>query len=141
MDPAGAPARVLPTIDLDNSAYWTAGKDGLLVIHRCADCDRFVHPPASFCPFCEGRDVSPVPVSGRGCIETFTVNHKQWLPGLPVPYVLALISIEEAPEVRLVGNITHCDPADVDFGMAVEVWFEPHEELWIPFFRPAAEHI
>jgi uncharacterized protein len=41
--------------------------------------------------------------------------------------------------VRVVSNITHCDPATLTFGMAVEVWFEPAEDLWVPLFRPAEQ--
>jgi uncharacterized protein len=132
----GPPARTLPAIDKDSQAYWTGGKDGQLLIHCCADCRGWVHPPVPFCPACESRDVAPEPASGRGRVVTFTVNHKAWVPGLPVSYVLALVSLAEADEVRIVANITHCDPEAVTFGMQVEVWFEPHEDLWVPFFRP-----
>lgn len=131
-----APPRILPVTDIDSRTYWTSGRDGVLSIYRCRDCAAYVHPPVPFCPACESVEVGPEAVSGRGIVETFTVNHKAWVPGLPVPYVLALVALEEAPEVRLVGNITHCDPDRVTFGMAVEVWFEPAEDLWIPLFRP-----
>lgn len=136
MNTQSPPARILPAVDMDSHAYWTAGKDGTLMIHRCADCAYYVHPPVPFCPACDGRNVAPVPVSGRGRVTTFTINHKPWVPGLPVPYVLALVELEEQADVRLVSNITHCDPAEVTFGMAVEVWFEPVEDLWVPLFRP-----
>jgi uncharacterized OB-fold protein len=126
-------------IDIDNHAFWTWGKHGKLAIHRCADCATFVHPPVPFCPACEGGNVAPEAVSGRGRVVTFTVNHKLWVPGLPPQYVLALVALEEAPEVRLVANITDCDPEEVTFGMAVVVWFEPAEDLWIPLFRPAED--
>ena len=132
-----SPARILPVIDKDTLAYWTWGNAGKLAIYRCADCAYHVHPPVPFCPQCESRAVGPVAVSGRGRIATFTINHKRWVPGLVVPYVLALVEIEEQADVRLVANITHCDPAEVTVGMKVEVWFEPTEELWVPLFRPA----
>ncbi|MET4132906.1 putative OB-fold protein [Porphyrobacter sp. MBR-155] len=136
MNQPAPPLRILPAIDLDSQRYWTSGKDGVLVIFKCHSCATYVHPPVPFCPACESVEVEPAPVSGRGRVETFTINHKAWVPGLPVPYVLALVALEEAPEVRLVGNITHCDPAEVTFGMPVDVWFEPAEDLWIPLFRP-----
>ena len=136
IDEPASPARILPVIDKDSLAYWTWGKDGRLAIYRCAGCAYHVHPPVAFCPRCEGGEVSPVAVSGRGRIATFTINHKQWVPGLPVPYVLALVEIDEQADVRLVANITNCDLAEVTVGMAVEVWFEPAEDLWVPLFRP-----
>lgn len=137
LDQRTPPARILPVVDKDTLAFWTWGKEGRLAIYRCADCAYHVHPPVPFCPRCEGGNVAPVAVSGRGRITTFTINHKQWVPGLPVPYVLALVEIEEQADVRLVANITHCDPATVTVGMAVEAWFEEAEDLWVPLFRPA----
>jgi uncharacterized OB-fold protein len=129
-------ARTLPVIDRDNEAYWTSGRDGKLAIYRCGDCDHYVHPPVPFCPRCEGRNVAPQAVSGRGRVVTFTVNHKAWVPGLPVPYVLALVAIEEQDDVRLACNIVDCEAKNITFDMPVEVLFEQAEDLWLPLFRP-----
>lgn len=131
-----APERILPAVDKDTLAYWTGGKDGQLLIYRCSNCAMFVHPPVPFCPACESRNVVPEAVSGRGRIASFTVNHKAWVPGLQVPYVLALVALDEQNDVHLVTNITHCNPDEVQMDMPVEVWFEPAEDLWVPLFRP-----
>jgi uncharacterized protein len=131
--------RPLPAIDCDNRAYWTGGRNGELLIYRCAGCSTFIHPPVPFCPQCEGRDVAPQPVSGRGRVHTFTINYKQWVPGLPERYVLALVAIEEQADVLLPCNIVNCDPDDVRFDMTVKVLFEQHEDLWVPLFEPAGD--
>lgn len=131
------PARILPLVDRDSLPFWTAGAERELVIHRCRDCAYYIHPPVPFCPRCEGSDVEPEPVSGRGTVFSFTINHKAWVPGLPVPYVLALVTLAEQDDVRLVTNIIGCAPAEVTFGMEVEVVFEPADDLWVPLFRPA----
>jgi uncharacterized OB-fold protein len=127
----------LPAIDRDNHAYWTGGARGQLLIARCDDCRYYVHPPTSFCPRCEGRNIVPEPVSGLGTVETFTINHKQWLPDLPVPYILALVTIAEQDDVRLATNIVDCDPEDVQIGMKVKVTFVGSDDLWVPYFVPA----
>jgi uncharacterized OB-fold protein len=129
-------ARILPVIDKDNEAFWTWGRDGKLAIHRCVDCAGYVHPPVPFCPRCEGRNVGPHAVSGRGRVVTFTVNHKAWVPDLAVPYVLALVAIDEQDDVRIACNIVDCAPEDVTFDMPVEACFEACEDLWVPLFRP-----
>lgn len=133
------PARILPAVDLDSRPYWTSGANGTLAIFRCADCAYYVHPPVPFCPRCESRDVAPQAVSGKATVFSFSVNHKQWVPELRVPYVLALVTIAEQDDVRLVTEIVGCAPEDVTFGMAVEVLFEPVEDLWVPLFRPAPQ--
>lgn len=135
--PPAAPARTLPAIDLDSLAYWTGGERGELLIYRCAQCRHFVHPPVPFCPHCESREVAPEPTSGPGRVVTSTVNHKAWVPRLPVPYVLALVALEEQDDVRLVCNIVGCEPEAVTFGMAVEAVFERHDDVWVPMFKPA----
>lgn len=132
------PGRILPAVDFDSRPYWSGGKDGVLAIFRCADCALYVHPPVPFCPRCESRDVTAQAVSGKATVFSFTVNHKAWVPGLAVPYVLALVTIAEQDDVRLVTNIVGCAPEEVTFGMAVEVVFEPIEDLWVPLFRPVA---
>jgi uncharacterized OB-fold protein len=133
-----APPRVLPIVDRDSRAFWTGGAEGRLLIHRCATCAYFIHPPLPFCPRCEGHDVAPHAVSGKGSVFSFTVNRKAWMPGVPVPYVLALVTLAEQDDVRLVTNIVGCEADDVTFGMAVEVVFEPAEDLWVPLFRPVS---
>jgi len=129
-------ARTLPVIDRDNEAFWTWGRGGKLAIHRCGDCEYYVHPPAPFCPRCEGRNVAPQAVSGRGRVATFTINHKAWVPELPEQYILALVAIDEQDDVRIASNIVDCAAENITFDMPVEVLFEPVEDLWIPLFRP-----
>lgn len=130
------PVRPLPIVDLDTRPFWTGGMRGELLIARCTSCRFYVHPPTSFCPRCESREVLPEPVSGRGRIASFTINHKQWMPGLPVPYVLALVELVEQPDVRLATNIVGCAPEDVTFGMEVAVQFEQVDDIWVPLFAP-----
>jgi uncharacterized OB-fold protein len=134
-----APARILPVVDRDSEAFWTWGRDGKLAIHRCPECAYYIHPPVPFCPKCESRAVAPQAVSGRGRVVTFTVNHKQWVAGLPERYVLALVAIDEQDDVHIPCNIVGCDAAEVRFDMPVEVVFEQQEDLWIPLFQPVAQ--
>lgn len=128
--------RPLPATTVDSLPFWTGGAEGKLLIQQCSRCAYYIHPPTGFCPACESRDTHFQPVSGRGFVETFSVNHKRWMPELPDRYVLALVRITEAPHVRLVANIERCDPAEVFFDMPVRVFFEAIGDLWIPLFAP-----
>ena len=67
------------------------------------------------------------------------MNHRAWFPELPVPYVLAMIAIEEQEDVHLISNIVDCDPLSVKIGDKVKVRFEQAEDLWIPLFAPYSE--
>lgn len=129
-------SRPLPALDDDNRAFWTGGGRGELLIHRCTTCLYHVHPPTSFCPVCESRDVVPFAVSGRGRIESLTVNHKAWFAGQVVPYLVALVTIAEQDDVRLVANIVDCAVEDVFIGQDVTVRFEAAGDIWVPLFAP-----
>lgn len=129
--------RPLPVLEMDNRAFWTGGERGELLIAECSSCRYLVHPPTSFCPVCEGREIVPRAVSGRGTIVSMTVNHRAWYPELPVPYVVAIIALEEQADVQLVTNIVDCDPLRPRIGDRVEVTFEQCEDVWVPLFRLA----
>jgi uncharacterized OB-fold protein len=129
--------RPLPALTVSNTAFWTGGERDELCIYRCQDCGYYVHPPVRFCPQCEGRNVEPEAVSGRGTVASFTVNHQKWEPELEVPYVMALVELDEQADVRLVTNVVHCPPEAVHIGMAVRVLFEARDDVWIPLFEPA----
>ena len=129
---------LLPELSDDNRFFWTSGEEGVLRILRCDDCGFYIHPPGPVCPRCLSRDVAPQEVSGRGHVETFTVNYQQWIPGSD-PYIIGWVSIDEQPDVRLTTNLVDVEPDDVHVGMPVRVLFEHVEDVWLPLFTPAEE--
>ncbi|MGB9249918.1 MAG: OB-fold domain-containing protein [Mycobacterium sp.] len=131
-----AVGRPVPQPTISSEPFWTSGADGRLRIARCSSCGRHHHPPQPICPQCRSVDVGMAVVSGRATVAGFTLNHQQWLPAFPPPYVVAVVVLDEDPSVRLTTNIVGCDPVEVAVGMRVRVIFEPHEELWIPLFEP-----
>ena len=131
-----AVGRPVPQPTISSEPFWTSGADGRLRIARCSSCGRHHHPPQPICPQCRSVDVGMAVVSGRATVAGFTLNHQQWLPAFPPPYVVAVVALDEDPSVRLTTNIVGCDPVEVAVGMRVRVIFEPHEELWIPLFEP-----
>jgi uncharacterized protein len=137
--PPAVPARMLPTLDDHNRAFWTGGADGQLHIAFCAQCGVWVGPPAADCPDCDGV-LQPRPVSGRGTVFTYTVNHQPFNPAVPVPYVIAIVELEEQADLRIATNIVDCEPDSVHIGLPVEVRFEPQavgdESVYMPVFAP-----
>lgn len=131
--------RMLPAPTPESQAYWTGGRHGELLIHRCRACMNFFLPGGPVCWRCRSTDVAPEPVSGRGTVAAYTVNRQTWLPAFPPPYTVALIALAEQPDTRVVSNIVEIDPADVAVGLEVEVFFEEWEDVWIPLFRPVQE--
>jgi uncharacterized OB-fold protein len=132
---APEPPRKLPALTPETEAFWTGGKDGHLLIRRCTGCGRYQHPPTPLCPVCRTETMEPAPVSGRGTVRTFTVNHQQWLPGLSRQYVFAAVELPEQAELYVFSNIL-APPEAVHGGMPVTVCFEHQEDVWLPLFRP-----
>jgi uncharacterized OB-fold protein len=82
------------------------------------------------------REIKPEAVSGKAVISTFTINYQAWFPDLEVPYVVAIVELEEQPSVRLMTNIVGCDLESVHIGMKVRVIFKQVDEIFLPLFEP-----
>jgi uncharacterized OB-fold protein len=139
--PPAIPARILPKLREHNRVFWTGGADGQLMIARCAQCALWVNPPASDCPDCGGALVAH-PVSGRGTVFTYTINYQPFNPAVTVPYVIAIVELEEQADLRIATNIVDCEPDSVYVGLPVEVRFERHDgendTVFVPVFAPRA---
>jgi len=129
----------IPQITDENGAFWTGGRDGELLITRCTSCGYWIHPPSPRCPQCLSDAVEPQPVSGRGTVYSYTINRQAWVPGLEVPFVIAIVELEEQPGLRLMTNVVDGRPEDVEIGMPVEVAFVERGEAFVPVFHKAAE--
>ena len=128
----------IPQINDENGAFWTGGAEGELRIARCGNCGYYLHPPTPRCPQCWSDDVAPSAVSGRGTVYTYTINRQAWVPGLEVPFVIAIVELDEQPGLRLMTNIVNCAPGEVEIGMPVEVAFVERGEAFIPVFHRIA---
>jgi len=131
------PFRLLPRVTPANEHFWRGGERGALCFLRCADCGYWVHPPSPRCPRCLSRALAPEATSGLGTVHTFTWNHQPWVPAPDHPYPVAVVSLDEQPELRLVTNLVRCPPERVEVGLRVRVTFEAREDLWVPLFEPA----
>ena len=132
--PEAAP-RKLPALTPETEAFWTGGKDGRLLIQRCTGCGHYQHPPGPLCPLCRTETMAPAPVSGKGAVKTFTVNHQQWLPGMDRPFVFAAVELPEQAELYVFSNVL-APPEEVRIGLPVSVCFERQDDVWLPLFRP-----
>jgi uncharacterized protein len=130
------PRNHLPALTAENAFFWRAGELGVLKFVRCQACGHYVHPPLPICPVCKCRKVCDEPVSGRGTVVSYTINHQVWEPGLEAPYVIGIVEMDEQPGLRLTTNIVNCDIQNVSIGMRVRVLFERCVDVWLPLFEP-----
>ena len=137
-DPAASPPLPEPT-DLTRF-YWDAVAQHRLELLRCRSCGHFVHYPRPVCSSCQGTDLAPEEISGRGTLYSYSVvmqaSHPYFAPRLP--YIIGIVAIDEEPAVHLPTAIVDADEAELRCGMPVEVVFRPvTATLTLPFFRPA----
>lgn len=130
--------RPKPRLDAANRPFWTGGSEGKLNIVKCDDCGQFTHPPRDFCRHCQSENAGPFAVMGTGVIDTMTVNHQPWLPGLEVPFVIARVKLDDAPGVYLTTNIVGSPVDEVEIDDKVKVVFEEQDGIWFPLFEKVA---
>ena len=133
------PKRPLPEPTPETREFWDGAKRGELRIQRCRNCGEAYFYPRPFCPRCSSRDVEWFSASGRGKLHTYVISHRA-APGFQdyTPYVIAIIELAEGP--RMMTNIVGVEPKpeNLPIDMAVEVTWEPHEDITLPLFRPVA---
>ena len=129
--------RSRPRLDSDNRAFWTGGAEGRLNIMKCAECGTFIHPPRQICRACLSENVAPQAVSGRGTVDSYTVNHQRWAQDMEVPFVIARVRLDDAPDVILTTNIVNCPVDSVSIGDQVRVVFEEQDGIFYPLFEKA----
>lgn len=135
--PTGRP---LPALTDVNRIYWTSGAEGVWRLQRCPDCERLIHPPALRCQY-DHAVPEWVDMSGRGTVESWTVNHHPFYPGIPTPYVIAFVNPVEDTRARVLTNLVDVDPDRIFCGMPVRVTFDVgsddhDDDVHLPMFSP-----
>lgn len=131
--------RFLPQPTDLSRPFWEAARRHELLIQRCSGCGRHVFYPRYNCPHCDSRGLVWDKVSGRGRVYTYTIARRPTHPAFAdrVPYVIAIVELEEGP--RVTTNIVDCEVDAVRIDMPVEVTFwDVSDEVSLVMFRPAA---
>ena len=127
----------LPALTPFNEAWFTSGA---LVVQRCTTCATLQHPPEEICHACGGMVFEGVTLAPTGTVYSYTVVHYAANTALAesVPYAVVLVSLDEVPEIRVVGNIPG---VDVHIGMPVVAEWDEHTaedgtQILLPQWRP-----
>jgi uncharacterized OB-fold protein len=132
------PSRAVPAITELTQPFWDAAKRGRLAIQRCQDCKHYNHPPRPLCDACLSDKLAFEDVSGQGSVWSYTVMHQKSVAGFEesVPYLTALVELDEQPMLLLPGNMPGVDA--VTIGQRVTVSFTPLEgDIVLPQFVPS----
>lgn len=128
-----------PKLDFEEMPFWTRGADSELAIAHCDDCGYWIHPPSPACPKCLSWNVASRAVSGDGRVISFTINRQPWLPDVAVPYVIAIVELDEQDDLRVAAQIECSDPEALVIGQQVRVAFRDMDGWVMPYFETVDE--
>ena len=136
----------LPDVDDEVTAgYFAGAAAGELRVPRCRACARWCWYPEAACPAC-GGELAWTATSGRGTLFSWVVVERAFLPAFAemVPFVTALVALDEDPVVRMVALLVDVDPAALRVDQPMEAVFRPlafptvpDRSVVVPMFRPA----
>jgi hypothetical protein len=91
--------------------------------HRCGECGATFLGERSVCSKCGARDqMKLVTLPTKGNLYAYSIVHRSF-PGVAVPYVSAVVDLEDGTALK--GNLINVepDPDKIKFGMAIDVVF------------------
>lgn len=128
--PAPAPAG-----DGLDAPFWDGLRDERLVLQRCRACGRWQWGPEWMCHRCRSFDLGFEETEPTGVIYS---HQRVWHPVHPAlaercPFVIVLVELPHADNVRLVGNLLGDAEQPLEIGAAVRGVFEHHLDAESPF--------
>lgn len=117
----------VPVPDALSKPFWDAVQERRLVLQTCTACNRKQYPPEPRCAACGSAEhLEWREVKGRGRIYGYCVMYDSRLIPLheDQPFNIAVIKLEEDPEIMFFSHLPGTPPDQVPVGAPVEVYFE-----------------
>jgi uncharacterized protein len=115
-----ADAMMRPAVSRDTAFFWEGVKAHELRVQRLAD-GSLQHPPVPALWQDKAEPIDYVVASGKGTVFSFVVHHAPKVPGRTLPFVIALVELEEG--VRMMGELRDVDHSTVKIGMPVRATY------------------
>ena len=118
-----------------DAPFWQGLREERLVLQRCLHCRDWQWGPEWICHRCHSFDLAFEDVEPNGVIYSY---ERVWHPVHPAlkdqgPYLILLVQLPHADNVRLVGNLLGDPRAPVAIGAEVDGVFEHHNDAEQPF--------
>jgi uncharacterized OB-fold protein len=134
--PEGLPAPAPTELD---APFWEGTLAHEIRVQRCDTCGHMQFPPEELCKACHAWDPGWAAVSPAGTLVSWS---RIWHPVHPAlaqrgPYMAVVVSLDEAPHIRVVGNLLGDVDADPPIDAPVEAVFEDHDGYTLVQWRLA----
>jgi uncharacterized OB-fold protein len=100
---------VRPVITDESAPFWTAARNGELVVENCPECGLHIFPPRGICRRCLNRHLRWVRVEPPGVLVSYTINHNAWSEEVEAVYGVGLVEFPTFSAVRFVGFLDRFD--------------------------------
>ncbi len=132
--PEGLPAPA-PLPDGLDAPYWEGTRAHELRVQECSACGTCQWGPEWICHKCLSSDFGWKTLEPRGRIYSW---ERVWHPVHPalvdtVPYVVVLVELPQAENIRMIGNLVGDPEQAVPIGAEVEAVFEDHADGDTPY--------
>ena len=119
-DDLDADSMMRPSSSRDTKFFWDGVNAHELRIQKRPD-GSLQHPPVPAVWQDKEATIEYQVASGKGTVFSFVVHHAPKVPGRTLPFVIALVELEEG--VRMLGELRNVDPAKVEIGMPVRATY------------------
>ena len=109
-----------PASSRDTKFFWDGVNAHELRLQRRPD-GSLQHPPVPAVWQDKDAPVDYVVSSGNGTVFSFVVHHAPKVPGRTLPFVIALVELEEG--VRMLGELRNIEPDQVEIGLPVRATY------------------
>jgi uncharacterized OB-fold protein/acyl dehydratase len=115
-----ADSMMRPASSKDTKFFWDGVNAHELRLQKRPD-GSLQHPPVPAIWADKEAPIDYVVASGKGTVFSFVVHHAPKVPGRTLPFVIALVELEEG--VRMLGELRNVEPAKVEIGMPVRAMY------------------
>jgi uncharacterized OB-fold protein/acyl dehydratase len=119
-DDLDADSMMRPASSRDTKFFWDGVNAHELRIQKRPD-GSLQHPPVPAIWQDKEAAIEYQVASGKGTVFSFVVHHAPKVPGRSLPFVIALVELEEG--ARMLGELRNVDPAKVEIGMPVRAMY------------------
>jgi uncharacterized OB-fold protein/acyl dehydratase len=119
-DDLDADSMMRPSSSRDTKFFWDGVSAHELRLQKRQD-GSLQHPPVPALWLDKEVETDYVVASGEGTVFSFVVHHAPKVPGRTLPFVIALVELEEG--VRMLGELRGIDPAKVEIGLPVRATY------------------
>ena len=88
-----------------------------LIGGKCKECGDVVFPKRALCDMCGSEEpTEEILIGEKGILDTYTVVRVGY-PGYDLPYIMALVTLPEGKDLKVLAQLEDCDPEEVRIGM------------------------